>query len=238
MVYEGATQFRFGRGECGMSSDATIGFRDPSTAATQSAVLDFLIRQQLAKLRTSTIVQVLSVTNNGGVSPVGTVDIQPLVNQTDGAGNVTALPPVYGVPYLRVQGGTDAIILDPKIGDLGIALFGDRDLSAVIATKKAAAPGSARRNSLSDALYIGGILNGTPTQYVQFSSAGIELLSPTKVTIHAPTVAVEGNMTVTGTVVTQSTITASGDVTGSGTSLHTHIHSGVQSGTSNTGQPV
>lgn len=221
-----------------MPDKSLNGFRSTQASSTSANATYFMIRQYMAKMRTATIVKVLAVTNNGGVSPVGMVDIQPMVQQIDGVGNVTSRAAIYNVPYLRLQGGTDAVILDPKVGDLGIALFCDRDLSIVKTTKAEGAPGSMRRNSSADALYIGGILNGTPTQYVQFSTSGIELLSPTKVTIHAPTVAVEGNMTVTGTVVTQSTITATGDVTGNGTSLHTHVHSGVQSGGSNTGQPV
>ncbi len=216
----------------------TVGFQGPPTAATQFGALDFLLRQYLGKVRIATIVQVIAVSNSGDVSPVGTVDVQPLVHQTDGAGNITPLPPVYAVPYMRIQGGTNAVILDPQAGDLGIALFGDRDLSAVVATKKAAAPGSARRNSLADALYIGGILNGTPAQYVRFSASGIEVLSSTAIDIKAPTVTIDGKLHVTGAQTNDSTITASGDVKGSGTSLHTHVHSGVQSGGSNSGPPA
>lgn len=236
-----------------MTDNATTGFREAATGGTSFAALTFLVRQQLAKVRTSTIVQVLAVSNAGGVTPVGTVDVQPLVQQTDGAGNVTMLPPVYGVPYVRVQGGTDAVILDPKVGDLGIALFGDRDLSGVVSTKKAAAPGSDRRNSLADALYIGGLLNGTPVQYVRFSADGIELVSPTKVHIQAPTIQADastqflvtspdiqlhGPVHITGAQTNDSTIDASGDVKGQGTSLHTHTHSGVTSGGGTSGPPV
>lgn len=206
--------------------------------------MSFLLRQFASKTRIATIVQVLAVSNSGGVSPVGTVDIQPMVHQTDGAGNVTALPVVYGVPYMRMQGGTDAVIIDPKVGDIGMALFGDRDLSAVIATKKAAAPGSARRNSLSDALYIGGILNGTPQQYVQFTTSGITVLSPQAVTIQAPTITLQGNVHTTGTlqqdgaVTANSTITAAGEVKGKGIPLSTHKHTGVQTGGGTSGPPT
>lgn len=235
-----------------MTDKATTGFREGATGGSQYAALAFLIRQQLGKVRVATIVQVLAVSNEGGVEPVGTVDLQPLVHQTDGAGNVTALPAVYGVPYVRLQGGSNAVILDPQVGDLGIALFGDRDLSAVVSTKKAAAPGSSRRNSLADALYIGGILNGTPQQYVRFSAGGIELVSPTKIHLQAPTIQADastqfkvtspdiqedGPVHITGAQTNDSTIVAQGDVTGQGTSLHTHTHTGVTSGSSSSGPP-
>lgn len=236
-----------------MSGKATNGFLTNATAATDYTSISFLIRQFTAKSRTATIVQVVAVSNAGDVSPVGTVDVQPMVHQTDGAGNITALPVVYGVPYMRVQGGTNAIILDPQVGDVGIAVFGDRDLSAVKATKKASAPGSARRNSLADAIYVGGLLNGTPVQYVQFNTDGITVVSPTKVHIQAPNIEadasaqfkvvspdiqLQGAVHVTGAQANDSTITAAGDVTGQGTSLHTHKHTGVQTGGSTSGPPA
>ena len=171
-----------------MPSDNFNIFGDAGDFANQTTRMTFMVRRYMDSVRIATIVKVLAVSNSGGVSPVGTVDIQPLVQQTDGAGNVVALPPVYGVPYMRVQGGTNAVIIDPQIGDLGIALFGDRDLSTVVATKDMGPPGSARRNSLADALYIGGLLNGTPVQFVQFTADGITVKSPTKITIEAPSI--------------------------------------------------
>ena len=75
-----------------------------------------------------------------------------------------------------------------------------------------------------------------------------------KLTVNAPNSYFNGNVFVsqlltTGGFVSNGTsgggiaqftggINASGDVTANGTSLDTHVHSGVQSGTSNTGQPI
>lgn len=170
------------------------GFRSEGSRQTPFSSLNFAVAQVLSGVRTATVVKVLNVSNHGDVSPVGTVDIQPMVQQLDAIGTLTDLPPVYGVPYMRMQGGTNAVILDPQIGDLGIALFGDRDLSLVAATKAKGAPGSARKHHLSDALYIGGILNGTPIQYVQFQESGITILSPFNVTTSAPTINEGGNV--------------------------------------------
>lgn len=227
-------------------------FGDAGDFANEATRITFMMRRYMDSVRIATIVKVLAVSNTGDVSPVGTVDIQPLVQQTDGEGNVVALPPVYGVPYMRVQGGTDAVILDPKVGDLGIALFGDRDLSVVVSTKATGAPGSARRNSLADALYIGGLLNGMPTQFVQFNTDGITVKSPTKVTIEAPNIQanastqfkvvspdiqLDGAVHVTGAQTNDSTITATGEVTGNGKALSTHKHTGVTTGGGVSGPP-
>lgn len=224
-------------------------FRGVATGSAQFDVLKFFFGQQQAKVRIATVVQVLAVTNDGGVTAVGFVDVQPMVRQVDGVGNTVDLPPIYHVPYLRIQGGTNAVILDPQIGDIGIALFADRDISAVKSTKAVAAPGSSRRNSLSDALYIGGILNGVPEQYVQFNSDGITVNSPTFITVKAPNMKLDGIVEITGAVTMDDTlhvkgdqnndgdITAIGEVTGKDVHLSTHIQTGVTTGGGMSGPP-
>ena len=93
--------------------------------------MQFLISQALNRVSTATLVKVVSVTNAGGLSPVGFVDVQPLVNQLDGAGNAVPHGVLHRLPYFRLQGGADAVILDPKVGDIGMAAFANRDISLV-----------------------------------------------------------------------------------------------------------
>lgn len=197
---------------------------------------------------TATLVQVISCTNSGGVSPVGTVNVQPLVDQI--AGDSTTVPHgvLHEIPYFRLQGGTNAVILDPQPGDIGIAVFADRDISKAKATKAQAAPGSFRKFDMADGLYIGGVLNGTPSQYVQFNAGGITVTSPGTVTINAEQTTINAPTTVNGLLTyTQgmvgsgggsATAQISGDVVANGISLVNHVHSGVQTGAGNTGKPV
>lgn len=209
-----------------------VGQTGPSTNASEYNMLAFVVSQLLNKLQTVTLVEVVAVSNDGGVSPVGTVDVRPLVNQMSGDRIATPHGVIFGVPYFRLQGGADAVILDPKVGDIGMCAFASRDISAVKAAKAAANPGSFRKYDWADGLYFGGLLNGTPTQYLRFHAGGVDVVSPGVVTIQAPTVAVEGDLTVSGTVV------ADGNVTGAGISLQTHLHSGVTAGGANSGPPV
>ena len=155
----------------------------------------FAVNQLLAKRHHLTIVKVVACTNAGGVKPVGFVDVQPLVNQVNGEGNGVPHGILYRLPYHRLQGGSSAVIIDPKPGDIGIAVFADRDISKVKNTRQQANPGSLRQNSMADGVYLGGLLNGTPTQYVRFSAEGI--------TLHAPTTTVEGALAVTGNMTVQ-----------------------------------
>jgi len=97
--------------------------------------------------------------------------------------------------------------LDPKVGDIGIALFADRDISTVTATKKQATPGSRRKFDMADGLYIGGVLNGVPVQWIEFSEAGINITSPTAISLNAPDVNIncktfELNATTAATITT------------------------------------
>jgi hypothetical protein len=185
-----------------MSQSQPPGYQGSQRLSDQAGgfnALAFLVRTMLGDVATATLVRVEAVTNDGGVSPVGAVDVTPLVAQVDGFGVAQEHGTIYGCPYMRLQGGPNAVILDPKVGDIGIAVFASRDISSVIANKGPANPGSRRTHSMADGLYIGGALNGTPEQYVQFSDAGITLSSPSAITLQAPAVTIDASAVVIAT---------------------------------------
>lgn len=159
--------------------------------------LRYLAMSLISEMETCTLVKVISCTNNGGVSPVGTVTVQPLVDQRDGENHPIPMPKLNNLPYFRLQGGSNAVIIDPEAGDIGIAIFASRDISSVKSLKEHSTPGSERQYDLADGLYIGGVLNGSPTQYVQFNSSGITVNSPTKVHVIAPDVTVDASSSAT-----------------------------------------
>ena len=96
----------------------------------------------------------------------------------------------------------------------GVAVFASRDISQVKATRKQGNPGSHRQYSFADGMYLGGMLNGTPTQYIQFSAAGIRIHSPTQVKLDAPNVLIQAQTVEinasTSTTVTTPTFTVNG----------------------------
>jgi hypothetical protein len=191
---------------------AYAGQRDYADGATDFGQLQFVIKQMIGRTATATLVQIKAVTNDGGVSPVGFVDVNPLVAQLDGNGQPTPHGIIHNVPYLRLQGGTNAVIIDPVVGDIGIAVFASRDISSVKKNKAPSNPGSRRKFSMADALYIGGVLNGVPANYIRFTSTGdIELKPATMVTVM-------GDLVVTGDVLTGAD--------GISSATHTHSDSG------------
>jgi hypothetical protein len=206
-----------------------VANQTPADVASEYATLQFVVRQLLNGMATATLVRVMACTNAGGVVPVGTVDVSPLVDMVTEQGETIPHGTIFKAPYMRIQGGASAIILDPQPGDIGVCVFAMRDISAVKGDPDAARdrtpspgapPGSRRTYSLSDALYLGGMLNGVPTQYVRFSDSGIELKTAGVVTVDAPTVHMTGNLNVDGT------ITGTVDVIAGTISGKTHTHSG------------
>lgn len=217
---------------------------DPGTDETPFSALQYVITRLLLGKATAALVKVLSVTNRGGVEPVGYVDVQPLVMQIDATGAAVPHGTLYRLPYSRLQGGTNAVIIDPEVNDLGVAVFLMRDSSRVKVTKAMAPPGSLRFMDWSDGCYVGGLLNGTPIQYVRFVPGGIDIVSPTKVTITAPNIELAGAVQQTGGgavmfsgMTTAPSVVADTVSTTGGVGLGTHHHGGVQTGGGNTGGP-
>ena len=222
-----------------MASDASYaGQADLSALTSEKNALAFIVRMILGELATATLVQVKAVApNDDSLAIGGTVDVVPMVNMLDGSNNAIPHGTLHKLPFFRLQGGTNAVQIDPKVGDIGLAVFASRDISSVKNTRAQANPGSFRKHDMADGLYLGGFLNGVPEQYVRFSTAGIQVVSPTLVDIQAPQIKLDGAVTITGDVTGQKGAAFTNDVTAEGTSLHTHTHKNVQPGSGNSGGP-
>jgi hypothetical protein len=167
---------------------------------------------------------------------------------------------------MRYQAGSSAVIMDPAIGDIGLAMFAEADITAIKSTLQPGAPATQRTHNSADALYVGGVLNSDPTQYVRFSpgAAGIDIVSPgpvhiqsggavsiqsgTTTTVTAPSgFIVNANMTLNGTMSGTSagagayqfagTIVAP-DAVINGITQSTHKHTGVTTGGGTSGNPT
>jgi hypothetical protein len=182
-----------------VSAALSYPLQQPSSTATELQALSFLVNSILAHVRTVHPVRVVAV-HGGGLGPIGTVDVLPLVSQVNGIGQGQAHTIVYGRPYNRWQGGSSAVILDPEVGDIGQLQCCDRDISNVVATLTAALPASLRRFSFADGIYVSPCLSATaPTQYVQFvpGGAGINVVSPGTVTVNGVTISSGGDLAAT-----------------------------------------
>jgi hypothetical protein len=173
-----------------MTASFGYGQMEPSDIASEFNLLWFIIQQALGYVRTAIPVQVKSVTTAlpVGTAFVGIVSVQPLVNQIDGLGNSTPHGTIFNIPYSRLQGGSNAIIMDPAVNDIGLMVVCDRDISSVISNALALSsgslssvnPGSFREFNLADGIYIPSVCNAAPTQYIEFlpNLGGINIFSP------------------------------------------------------------
>jgi len=147
------------------------GQQQPEDSVGEFNPISFAFLQALSEVATIKIVKVIAV----DTSAAHTVDVQIAVNQLDGNNNSTPHGIIFGIPYVWAMGGTNAFQIDPAVGDFGIMLCADRDISAVKSSKAIANPGSDRTFSPSDGIYLFGVpgLNGTaPTQWFKWLSGG------------------------------------------------------------------
>lgn len=159
----------------GTSDAGQPGYQYPEDDSSEFNKISFIVTQALRLVNSATLVQVKKVTNNGEVQSPTLVDVLPLVNLIDGMGKSQKHDIVHDLPYFRLQGGTNAIICDPKVGDIGIAVFADRDISSVKKNKAQSNPGSWRRFDLADGMYFGSVLGAVPVQYLDFNENGITI---------------------------------------------------------------
>lgn len=148
----------------------------PNDTNSDLGATAFVVRQMMAEMSTMKIVKVLAVNGGGAGQPAGTVDVQPLVSQIDGNGYGTPHGTVSGLPWSRLQGGRNAVICDPVVGDVGYVVAADRDISKVKSTQAAALPGTRRQFDIADGIYAGGCLNVAPNQYLVFTETGVRLV--------------------------------------------------------------
>lgn len=189
------------------------------------------------------------VTAVRGTAPNLVVDVLPLVADVRSEDQTIILgSEVFNIPVWRLQRGNSAIIMNPVVGDIGMIAIADADTTVARRARKESVPGSGRRHSLSDAIYLGGLLNGQPSQFIEFADGAINITSPNPVNITCTTANIKapGGVTIdTPLAHFTGNITSDGDITdNSGAqqaslktlrddyNAHKHPVSGVQSGSS------
>jgi len=172
-----------------------------------------------------------------------TAEVRIAIKQTqsiapDGTRFFVEFPVLLNVPVQFPAGGGFTLTFPVDAGDECIVLFNDREIDNWLLNGDVQPATSSRTHDLSDAIAIVGIrsnpraLAGVSTStaqlrsddggtYIEVAGGGlVNVVAPTKITFTTPLLEVTG------------------DVTANGISLETHVHSGVQSGGSNTGEPV
>ena len=204
----------------------------------QVAMINTLINR---RVNTCIPVRVDSVQKGGDGSGALYVSATPLVCQMDHDGKALPMVSIPRLPYLRLQHGSAAIICDPEVGDVGLAVFAKQDCSTLNGGTEPVAPGSFRAFDMSDGFYLGGFWGKAPQTYIWLDSQSQSIKIKAKtltvetdtltmnvsgdMTVNCPKVRINGAMDVTGNVM-------SGSV-----SMQDHTHMGVRAGDESSGRP-
>lgn len=217
------------------------GNRENSTGSTPFNILEFFVKNLIkATVNTALPVKVMTV-YPGGTGKAGYVDVQPLIQSYDGFGNAIPSQTIFKLPYSRVQGGVAALIIDPVVGDIGLAVFAQQDCTNLgVSPQK---PLTKRCFSMADGFYIGGFLNQEPSIYLELTQENVaNLICPQElnikssavkieadsVEIDAPITKINGNISAGGALGGKAEfngkVEVTQDVTAGGVSLKSHTH--------------
>lgn len=113
---------------------------NPTDVNSEINAQDFMLRQFLGRHAFITLGQVVAVDGEF-------IDARPMVMGVAADGSPVEHEVIYNLPVWRLQGGSNAVIMPPHVGDIGFLGICDRDISAVKATRQAAMPGSKRTHN-------------------------------------------------------------------------------------------
>lgn len=194
--------------------------------------------------------------------------IQGIIEDENGVTKNVNLPMLVDVPITFPSAGGFILTLPLKAGDEVLVCIAARCIDSWWQSGEIGIPVESRMHDLSDGFAIPGprsqktkisnisetaaqLRNDEGDTYLEISADGkIKLVATTEVIVEAPLVSVDsadiqlkgnttvtGNLTVTGNVVAPN-VTGTVGVVSAGKPFNTHVHSGVDTGPSNTGVPV
>lgn len=189
------------------------GVLESSNQMSEASKQEFIIDQMTRGIMTAMPVIVHAVNDPDNEL----IDVIPAISQENASGDSVDHDVIYNVPVMRWQRGNSAVIMRPKVGDKGLVVFASRDISIFKKVKNFCKAGTFRRHDWGDAIYVGGMCNTEPTQYIEFNDDNITIVTP-KLIVNAANTEFTGTVKANGKVIDD-----------------THTHSGVQTGGDNTG---
>jgi hypothetical protein len=207
-----------------------------SDEGTDRVKIDSIAREHGKTAYLCKVVAVSEVKKEGRI--MTTVDIEPLVTQLSTDSKPIPHDIIYNVVCKDFSAGDVAIIIKPKLDDVGIALICHDDISGVkrgLGSKSP--PISLRHNSHSDSVYLGAVMKKEPKTYIIIEDDKVTVRSKS-VLFESESVKITGNLLVMGDIESKGTVKAAVDMVIGIFRFLTHGHGGVMSGSSKTTPPV
>lgn len=217
--------------------------RSPYVQNSPELQNEFIVNQLIGKnINTSDWVEVVKVNEADK-----TVDVTPLVTQLSANNEAIDHAIIHDISYFRYQSSKAAVIITPSIGDKGLCVYAQNDVTGVKSAKKKAPPTSRRTFDYSDGCFIGLIatMADEPICFIEINddkiymeninskvtinSSDIELTTP-NLKINANT-EFNGNTKFNGNTDTIGAVSILGTITNNNVNIgNTHAHIGVQTG--------
>lgn len=200
--------------------------------ATQTELLEQAKENAMMDVRVSMPARIVSFD-----PATKTAQVEICMQMVDDDDSAVEYPPLVDCPCLFTRGGGFHVVHPYSAGDSGLVLFSDRCLDGWFESGKTAPPMDFRVHSMSDAYFIGGadhlgdvspIVSGAIFIGKDDNSAGLQINADGSLILKGASLQIEPP------VITNSTITAIGQITANGKPLDGHSHGGVERGSSNT----
>lgn len=164
--------------------------------------------------------------------------VRPAISGVSTKGQKIPKLPLVDIPVLTLHGGGIFLSFPIKEGDRGWLVACDRDISIFKQNLQESSPNSYRKHCFNDAFFVPDKINKVNISEDDYGAVVISTLSGnTKFALSDTAIKLTGNTVINGNVKISGTLNADGDVIGSGISLASHTHSGVEAGAANTGVP-
>lgn len=178
-----------------------------------------------------------------------TCEVQPAIqgvlsNPKTGAASTVNLPLLVDCPVQFPGGGGVTLTFPITKGDECLVIFASRCIDAWWQQGGIQPPMVYRMHDLSDGFVLPGVrsqprvLAGISTTAAQLRSDDGDAYVEVDPVGHIVNIVAPGGCNITGPLNVTGAIIATGEVTGNGKQLSMHLHSGVATGSSNTGTPV
>lgn len=241
-----------------INNNVKRGLMRDNTNTSEFNQLDFVLDQKLQNDLNTTWIGRVDACKTEGAGASMTIDVTPLTAQSTAEGDILPMASIPELPHTRLQHGIAAIVINPAQDDIVVMASCKNDITTIKqGTAEPVPAGSYRKFSQSDSVQIGSIHTQAPTVYIELkqdntiyvkapagykleTDANVDIIAGGDINIKASgSVNIEAGagLNVKGVQTNSSTITAQGEIKGNGVSMSTHTHSGVRSGSENTGAP-
>lgn len=158
--------------------------------------------------------------------------IRPAITGVASKGQKVPKETLFNIPVFCMSGGGIVMSFPVRVGDKGWLVACDRDISIFKQNLEESSPNTYRKHEYQDAFFLPDKINEISVGEDDEGALVISTIGGiTKFSLK------EGEVKITGNTIIEGSLTVSGEVTGVGIPLSTHVHGGIEPGTGTTEVP-